>query len=250
MKNKAALITGASSGIGMAIARRLASDGYSVMAAGRDAGRTEDLASELPSVQTWVGDLTSSAACDRLVAACVKAFGRLDVLVNNAGIYHPADAERTTDQVWQQTLMINLSAPFFLSRAAMPHLRRSKGIIINIASDWGLVGGRNAVAYCASKGGVVLMSKAMALDHAAEGVRINAVCPGDVETPMLYRSGTAHGLDEKSALREASASSRTGRVTTAAEVAALVAFLASDEAAQITGAAIPIDGGNTAGSAA
>ena len=248
MTNKVALVTGASSGIGLAVTRRLASDGYSVMAAGRDEGRTAALASELPSVQTWVGDLTASEACDRLVAACVKAFGQLDVLVNNAGIYHQADAEQTTDQVWQQTLAINLTVPFFLSRAAMPHLRRSKGVIINIASDWGLVGGRNAVAYCASKGGVVLMSKAMALDHAAEGVRINAVCPGDVETPMLYRSGATHGLDEQSALREANAASRTGRVTTAAEVAALVAFLASDEAAQISGVAIPIDGGGTAGS--
>jgi meso-butanediol dehydrogenase / (S,S)-butanediol dehydrogenase / diacetyl reductase len=248
MKNKVALVTGASSGIGMAITRRLANDGYSVMAAGRDTGRTAELASDLPSVRTWVGDLTSSEACNRLMAACIEAFGRLDVLVNNAGIYHQADAEHTTDQIWQQTLAINLSAPFFLSRAAMPQLRKSKGVIINIASDWGLVGGRNAVAYCASKGGVVLMSKAMALDHAAEGVRINAVCPGDVETPMLYRSGAAHGLDEPSALREANESSRTGRVTTAAEVAALVAFLASDDAAQITGAAIPIDGGNTAGS--
>ena len=248
MTNKVALVTGASSGIGLAVTRRLASDGYSVMAAGRDKGRTAALASELPSVQTWVGDLTSSEACDRLVAACVKASGQLDVLVNNAGIYHQADAEQTTDQVWQQTLAINLTVPFFLSRAAMPHLRRSKGVIINIASDWGLVGGRNAVAYCASKGGVVLMSKAMALDHAAEGVRINAVCPGDVETPMLYRSGATHGLDEQSALREANSASRTGRVTTAAEVAALVAFLASDEAAQISGVAIPIDGGGTAGS--
>ena len=249
MTNKVALVTGASSGIGMAIARRLASDGYSVMAAGRDAGRTMDLASGLPSVRTWIGDLTSSEACDRLIASCVKEFGRLDVLVNNAGIYHQANAERTTNDVWQQTIAINLSATFFLSRAAMPQLRKGKGVIINIASDWGLVGGRNAVAYCASKGGVVLMSKAMALDHAAEGVRINAVCPGDVETPMLYRSGATHGLDEKNALREASAASRTGRVTTAAEVAALVAFLASDAAAQITGAAIPMDGGNTAGSA-
>jgi len=250
MKNKVALVTGASSGIGMAITRRLASDGYSVMAAGRDTGRTADLASELPSVQTWVGDLSSSEACDSLVAACVEAFGRLDVLVNNAGIYHPANAEETTDQVWLQTLAINLTAPFFLSRAAMPHLRRSKGAIVNIASDWGLVGGRNAVAYCASKGGLVLMSKAMTIDHAAEGIRINAVCPGDVETPMLYREGAARGLDEPSALREANASSRNRRVTTVAEVAALVAFLASDEAAQISGAAIPIDGGNMAGSAA
>jgi NAD(P)-dependent dehydrogenase (short-subunit alcohol dehydrogenase family) len=250
MKNKVALVTGASSGIGLAVARRLAGDGYSVMAAGRDAGRTAKLWAGLPSVQTWVGDLTSSKACDRLVAACVEAFGRLDVLVNNAGIYHSVNTEETTDLIWEQTLAINLSAPFFLSRAAMPHLRSNRGVIVNIASDWGLVGGRNAVAYCASKGGLVLMSKAMTMDHAAEGVRINAVCPGDVETPMLYRSGAAHGLDEQSALKEANAASRTRRVTTAAEVAALVAFLASDEAAQISGAAIPIDGGNTAGSTA
>lgn len=243
---KVALVTGASSGIGSAVARRLASDGYAVMAAGRDTGRTNGLMNQSPSLRTWIGDLSSSAACSRLVAACIDAFGRLDVLVNNAGIYHLANAEATSDEIWQQTIAINLTAPFLLSRAAMPLLRKSKGAIINIASDWGLVGGHDAVAYCASKGGLVLMSKAMALDHADEGVRINAVCPGDVETPMLYRSGAASGLDRKRALRAANASSRTGRVTTPEEVAALVAFLASDEAAQITGAAIPIDGGNTA----
>jgi meso-butanediol dehydrogenase/(S,S)-butanediol dehydrogenase/diacetyl reductase len=245
-QTKVALVTGASSGIGAAVARRLAGDGYSVMAAGRDAERTKELASGTSAMKAWVGDLTSSDACNRLVGDCVKAFGRLDVLVNNAGIYHLADAGHTTDEIWNETIAINLTAAFLLSRAALPQLRKNKGAIINIASDWGLVGGRNAVAYCASKGGLVLMSKAMALDHAAEGVRINAVCPGDVETPMLYRSGATHGLDRKSALREANAASRSGRVTTPEEVAALVAFLASDEARQITGAAIPIDGGNTA----
>ena len=116
---------------------------------------------------------------------------------------------------------------FYLSRAALPELRKRRGSIVNIASDWGLKGGANAVAYCASKGGLVLMTRAMAIDHADEGIRVNAVCPGDVETPMLYRSGATRGADAKTALREASADSRSGRVTTPEEVAALVAFLAS-----------------------
>jgi NAD(P)-dependent dehydrogenase (short-subunit alcohol dehydrogenase family) len=176
----------------------------------------------------------------------VQAFGGLDLLVNNAGIYEIAEAESTTDDAWQRTIAINLSMPFYLSRAALPALRKRKGAIINIASDWGLKGGANAVAYCASKGGLVLMTRAMAIDHAAEGIRVNAVCPGDVETPMLYRSGAVRGAEAKTALREANAESRSGRVTTPEEVAAVVAFLASEEARQITGAAIPIDGGGLA----
>lgn len=248
MKNKVALVTGASSGIGMAVARRLAGDGYAVMAAGRDPGRMATLGTELHAIRLWTGDLASSVACNRLLTECIEAFGRLDVLVNNAGIYLPATAEETTDEIWSQTLAINLSSPFFLSRAAIPHLRRTKGAIVNIASDWGLVGGRNGVAYCASKGGLVLMGKAMTMDHASEGVRINAVCPGDVETPMLYRSAASRGLDKHAAIEEANDGSRSGRVTTAAEVAAVVAFLTSEAAAQINGVAIPIDGGNMAGS--
>ena len=113
-------------------------------------------------------------------------------------------------------MAINLNAPFYLSREAMPHLRETKGAILNIASDWGLVGGKEAVAYCASKGGIVLMTKAMALDHAHEGVRVNAICPGDVETPMLYAEGAARGLGLRGvAVRAASKASPTGKVTTA-----------------------------------
>jgi NAD(P)-dependent dehydrogenase (short-subunit alcohol dehydrogenase family) len=246
MTNRIALVTGASSGIGAAIARRLASDGWLVLAAGRDAARTNALAAGTSAIRPWVGALASSADADRLVTDCVQVFGGLDLLVNNAGIYEIADAEATTDDAWQRTIAINLSMPFYLSRAAIPQLRSRRGSIVNIASVWGLKGGANAVAYCASKGGLVLMTRAMAIDHAEEGIRVNAVCPGDVETPMLYRSGATRGADAKTALREANADSRTGRVTTTGEVAALVAFLASGDAAQITGAALPIDGGGLA----
>jgi len=246
VKNKVALVTGASSGIGTAIVLRLVEDGFLVMAAGRDSARTELLRDQGQNIQTWIGDIASPEACADLVASCIERFGRLDLLVNNAGIYEAADAEHTSDVNWSQTIAINLSAPFYLSREAMPHLRERKGVILNVASDWGLVGGKQAVAYCASKGGVVLMTKAMALDHAEEGVRVNAICPGDVETPMLYAEGAARGLGPKEAVVEADKGSPTGRVTAPEEVATLVAFLASDGSAQITGAAIPIDGGNSA----
>jgi len=246
MNKKVALVTGASSGIGTAVSCMLVDHGYRVMAAGRDAGRTEKLREYSPSIETWTGDITNAEACAELTAHCIQKLGRMDLLVNNAGIFFTANAENTSDEIWTSTIAINLSAVFFMSREAMPHIREARGAILNIASDWGMVGGKEGVAYCASKGGVVMMTRAMALDHAHEGIRINAICPGDVETPMLYGEGAARGVDADEALKEAAEMSPTGRVTSAEEVAALVLFLASDAAAQINGAAIPIDGGNTA----
>jgi NAD(P)-dependent dehydrogenase (short-subunit alcohol dehydrogenase family) len=246
-KDKVALVTGASSGIGAAVVHRLAGDGFAVLAAGRDVERTRAVASGSPAIHAWTGDLTGSAACDRLVDDCVRQLGRLDVLVNNAGIWLPARAEDTSDAAWQETLAVNLSTPFFLARAALPHLRASRGAIVNVASNWGLHGGPQAVAYCASKGGLVLLTKALAVDHAAEGIRINAVCPGDVATPMLFRDGEARGLGREAILRESAATTRSGRVTTPEEVASLVAWLASDEAAQVNGTTILMDGGSGAG---
>jgi meso-butanediol dehydrogenase/(S,S)-butanediol dehydrogenase/diacetyl reductase len=250
MPEKSALVTGASSGIGAAIARRLAREGYRVMAAGRDTVRTRALASESDRIQAWVGELAVSGDCARLIADCAAAFGGLDVLVNNAGIYVPGTAEETTDRVWQETLNVNLSVPFYLSRAALPLLRARKGAIVNIASNWGLGAGQRAVAYCASKGGLVLLGKALTVDHAAEGIRINAICPGDVDTPMLFRDAAARGVDRAAVLRESAASTLSGRVTTPEEVAGLVAYLASPEAAQINGEAILMDGGSMAGAGA
>jgi NAD(P)-dependent dehydrogenase (short-subunit alcohol dehydrogenase family) len=245
--DKVALVTGASSGIGAAVARRLAADGFAVLAAGRDAERTRAVAADSPAIRPWTGDLADSAACTRLVGDCIRLLGRLDVLVNNAGIWMQACAEDTTDAAWQDTLAVNLSTPFYLARAALPHLRPTRGAIINVASDWGLHGAPRAAAYCASKGGLVLLTKALAVDHAAEGIRINAVCPGDVATPMLFRDGEARGLDRAAILRESASAIRSGRVTTPEEVAGLIAWLASGEAAQVNGTTILMDGGSAAG---
>jgi NAD(P)-dependent dehydrogenase (short-subunit alcohol dehydrogenase family) len=243
---KIVIVTGASSGIGAAVARHFARADYQVVAAGRDLDRLYSLQQELPGTSTWAGDLATVAACNQLIEYCVNLHAGIDVLINNAGIYFRRETLETTDEQWRQTLAINLDAPFFLSRAAVPYLRASRGVILNIASDWGLKGGRKAAAYCASKGGLVQLTRAMALDHAAEGIRVNAVCPGDVDTPMLEQEAEVDGISHGEALAVYGSQSPSGRVSTDDEVAALCLFLASDQAAQITGAAIPIDGGNTA----
>lgn len=244
--DKCVIVTGASSGIGEALVTIYAEGGYNVIAVGRNPERTQSVIADLPNATAWVGDITSSEACNDIIRTALSTYGRLDTLVNNAGIIYRRDAANTSDQEWDDTIATNLSAPFYLSRAAIPELIKTKGSIINIASDWGLVGGKDAAAYCASKGGLVLFTKAMALDHAGDGVRINAICPGDVDTPMLVTEAAQRGVSYEEAMRSNNAESPTGRITTPAEVAALAYYLSSDVAAQITGTAIPIDGGNTA----
>lgn len=240
------IVTGASSGIGASIAIAFAEDGWDVMAAGRDEGRLEEVADVSERIVTWSGELAESGDCDELVADTIDEFGQLDCLVNNAGVIVRADVADTSDEEWRYTMAINLDVPFFLSRAALPYLLQAEGSIVNIASDWGLGGGERAAAYCVSKGGIVLLTKAMAKDHAGEGLRVNAVCPGDVDTPMLAAEADDRGIELDAYLEEAAADSPNGRVATPEEVAALALFLASDIAAHINGAAIPIDGGLSA----
>ena len=238
-----ALITGASSGIGAAIAIEFAEAGWSVMAAGRDEGRLEEVADVSDNISTWAGELEESEDCDELASDTIDEFGNIDCLVNAAGILTRGTAEETNDDDWRDTLAINLDVPFYLSRAALPYLLKSEGSIINIASNWGLQAGERAVAYCASKGALIQMTRAMALDHAAAGLRVNAVCPGGVDTPMLAAEAEEQGKDVDRFLANIAAGSPNGRIASPEEIAALVLFLASDTASHITGTAIPIDGG-------
>lgn len=241
-----AVVTGASSGIGAAIAIAFAENGWDVMAAGRDEARLEEVAEVSERIVTWAGELGDSEDCDELIGDAIDEFGRIDCLVNNAGVLVRGDASETSDEDWRYTMTVNLDVPFFLSRAALPHLLRAEGSIVNIASDWGINGGARAAAYCASKGGLVLLTKAMAKDHARDGLRVNAICPGDVDTPMLAAEAKAQGVNIDDYMEEASEAVPSGRVAEPEEVASLALYLASDGATHINGTTILIDGGSNA----
>lgn len=247
----AVLVTGGTSGIGAAIARAFGDAGASVLLTGRDEERGREVAADIATdggtAEFVAADITDDGACRGLVETILGRFGRLDVLVNNAGIIHRATAEETSDEQWDETIAVNLTAAFRMSRAAIPAIRRQGGgAIVNIASDWALVGGKQGASYCASKGGLLLMTKAMALDHAEENIRINAVCPTDVMTPMLTAEFRAIGVSEEKGLEELGKGIPMGRVGMPEEIARAVLFLASEQASFITGVGLPVDGGITA----
>jgi len=237
------LITGASSGMGAAMAIEFADAGWNVMAAGRDEGRLEEVAEVSDSISTWAGDLIESEDCDELVADTVDEYGAIDCLINSAGVLPRGNAEETSDDDWRDTIAINLDVPFYLSRAALPYLLKSNGSIINMSSFWGLRAGPRAMSYCVSKGGLIQLTRAMALDYAADGLRVNAICPGGVDTPMLADGAVAADTDVDSFLATIADGSPNKRIADPTDIAALALFLASDSAKHITGTAIPIDGG-------
>jgi len=247
-RTRVALVTGATSGIGRACALRLADDGFTVVVGGRNEARATDVVDEIiaagGTASTALGDVTDPAYGDTAVATAIADHGRLDVLVNAAGVITRADAEGTSDDEWHRVMSTNVDGVFRTSRAAVPAMRVSGGgAIVNVSSTCGLVGNAGLVAYCASKAAVSNMTRAMALDHAAEGIRINAVCPGAVDTDMLYserddsveevRSMNLPGIPE-------------GRLPAGEEVAHVVSFLADERSRHVNGANVSVDGGYTA----
>ena len=250
LDGKVALVSGGSSGMGTAICVLLAASGASVVVGGRAAERAGAVVDAIRSTGgaavAALGDVADAAQAQNLVDTALAEFGGLDIVVNAAGVIHRADAEGTTDDDWHRVMSINVDGTFFLSRAAVPAMRqRGGGVIVNISSTCGLVGSAGLVAYCASKGAVTNLTRAMALDHAAEGIRINAICPGSVDTPMLvseHPSGTT--ADEVFARNVASIPE--GRIPEPSEVADLALFLCSDASRHIHGANLSLDGGYTA----
>lgn len=245
-EGKRAVVTGGTSGIGMAICERLAAEGAEVLFTGRSADRgalvSDRLCATGATARFLKMDVTAPGAGEALAA---KA-GRTDLLVNNAGILFRGTAIDCTDAEWDATLATNVTAVFRISRAFVPNMiAKGGGAIVNVASDWGLVGAQGAVAYGVSKGAVVALTRAMALDHARDGIRVTAVCPGDTDTTML--DSAMDSGDREVGLAALGAAIPLGRIGRPEEVAAAVAYLGSDESGFVTGATLAIDGGNSAG---
>jgi NAD(P)-dependent dehydrogenase (short-subunit alcohol dehydrogenase family) len=250
LENTVALVTGGTSGIGEATAIRLASEGAKVALTGRDEKRGQAVAERIGKQGHEAlfvhGDVSNAADCRRCVEATLDAFKGLDILFNNAGVFYPHTVVDCTEEEWDLQLNINLKGTFLMSKAALPPMiAQRKGVIINNSSGWGIVGGDAAVAYCASKGGVVLLTKAMAIDHGPQGIRVNCICPGDVYTPMLPEDARMRGLKWDDYLAGC-AKRPLGRIGKAEEIANSVVFLASDDSSFMTGAALVVDGGGVA----
>ncbi|HEY53656.1 MAG TPA: SDR family oxidoreductase [Caldilineae bacterium] len=242
---KTALITGAASGMGAATAREFSAAGGQVVIVDRNGRLAEQVAGEIGAGPPVIGDVSDSAFCNQAVATTLERYGRLDVLVNAAGIIVRADALNTSDEQWQRVMNVNVNGVFFMSRAAIaPMKKQGHGAIINFGSIWGGVGAAGVTAYCASKGAVHQITRAMALDYVKDGIRINAVCPGEVNTPMLASERSEPVTPEL--MQQLADTVPMGRLAEPVEIARVVLFLASDAASYMTGALVNVDAGFTA----
>jgi NAD(P)-dependent dehydrogenase (short-subunit alcohol dehydrogenase family) len=252
LSGKVAVITGAASGIGRATAMLFACEGASIVLADMKAEAGKRVADAI----TQAGgrayfeaiDVTSAADCRKLVEHAIREFGRIDILFNNAGIIRRATVLDLSEEDWDRVMEVNVKSIYLLSREVIPHMQQAGGgAIINTASGWGLAGGAKAAVYCASKGAVVLLTKAMAIDHGPQNIRVNCICPGDTNTGMLREEARQLGEDSNRFLAE-SAKRPLGRVGTPEEIAQAALYLASDASSFVTGTALVVDGGGLAGS--
>ena len=254
LSGKTAIITGATSGIGKATTLLFADEGANVVFTGRRAELGQGLLDEIQGrgargvfVQA---DHTEAGACSRVLERTLAEFGRVDILFNNAGIVTKGTAETTSDEVWNNTLAINVTAVWRMCKLVLPIMRaQGGGVIVNNGSDWSVVAGEDAFPYVMSKGAVGMMTKAMALDYARQNIRVNAVCPGDTLVDRWLESDYFESSDPvnlERAIKEASAYLPMGRFGKPEEIAKAVLFLASDDSSFITGHLLLVDGGNTA----
>lgn len=251
LTNKVALITGGTSGIGRATALLFAEEGAKVAITGRNRERGEQVVAEIEergSTGIFVqADVCLAADCKRSVEETVATFGQLDVLFNNAGGYVANNAVDCSEEEFDMQVDSSLKGSFLMCKYTLPHMiKAGGGAVVNNSSGWGYVGGERAVAYCAAKGGMIAMTKAMAIDHGPQGIRVNCICTGDTVTPMEYEDAKNQGMTWEEYV--AGASNRPlRRMGEPIEIARSVLFLASEDASFITGAALPVDGGGVAG---
>ncbi|TYM00122.1 SDR family oxidoreductase [Bradyrhizobium rifense] len=240
---KVVIVTGAASGIGEATARRFVAEGAKVALVDRVEASLEKVAKSLPADQVLVqaADVSDSRAVDGMVAAIVGHFGRLDVIVNNAGVHEGGDPASITDQKWRKVMSTDVDGVFYGCRAALPHIEKTRGSIVNTASVSGTGGDWGMSPYNAAKGAVVNLTRALALDLGKKGIRVNAVCPSLTRTGM-----TEDMMNDKKLLAKFAERIPLGRVCEPEEVAAVIAFLASDDASFMTGANVAVDGGVSA----
>jgi NAD(P)-dependent dehydrogenase (short-subunit alcohol dehydrogenase family) len=243
LSGKVALVTGASAGLGAATAKLFAQRGATVFGIARDASRMAEVFADIPNASFQSVDVTSSDACAQAVADCVAKFGRLDVLANIAGFHKMRHTVSMTDDDWATDLSVNLNGPFYLCRAALPHLLKTGGNIVNVASIAGVEGEVYSAGYCAAKHGLIGLTRALAIEFTKEKLRVNAICPGGMPTAQSTEFEAPDNADWDLILRIASP---RGFMETE-DVAKTIAFLASDDAAAVHGAIYRVDNGKGAG---
>lgn len=250
--DKVALVSGGASGIGKACVKLLSTAGAKVAFLDIDIERGKEVAKEINDqggkALFLKCDVSKDKHCRRAIEQTVDNYSRLDMLVNAAGIITRASVLETSEAAWDKIISINLKSVYLLSRHSIPLMTQfGGGVIINISSCWGLVGGKSAAAYCASKGAVVLLTKAMALDHGPQNIRVNCICPGDTDTPMLRSEAIELGIAYDQMVKDSTMDRPLGRIGTPMDIAQAVLFLASNASAFITGSILVVDGGGLAG---